>query len=102
MAMDMLHQAALPLIEKGLTTKLAFVNIMQELQRFDSTAYITQPPVPLVLLNAATPKAIETARGDEQTDRYGSMAKSLPSRYRPRTRKRRMITPMLSALKGRG
>ena len=31
-------------------TKLVFVNIMQELQRFDSTAYITQPPVPLALL----------------------------------------------------
>jgi len=27
--------------------RLVFVNIMQELQRFDSTAYITQPPVPL-------------------------------------------------------
>ncbi len=49
--------------------KLAFVNIMQELQRFDSTAYITQPPVPLAVLNAVTPKAIETALIDEQTDR---------------------------------
>jgi radical SAM superfamily enzyme YgiQ (UPF0313 family) len=49
--------------------KLAFVNIMQELQRFDSTAYITQPPVPLAVLNAATPQAIETALIDEQTDR---------------------------------
>lgn len=49
--------------------KLVFVNIMQELQRFDSTAYITQPPVPLAVLNAATPKAIETALMDEQTDR---------------------------------
>jgi radical SAM superfamily enzyme YgiQ (UPF0313 family) len=49
--------------------KLVFVNIMQELQRFDSTAYITQPPVPLAVLNAATPKVIETALMDEQTDR---------------------------------
>jgi hypothetical protein len=31
--------------------KLVFVNIMQELQRFDSTAYITQPPVPVAVLN---------------------------------------------------
>ena len=36
--------------------KLVFVNIMQELQKFDSTAYITQPPVPLAVLNAVTPK----------------------------------------------
>jgi radical SAM superfamily enzyme YgiQ (UPF0313 family) len=50
--------------------KLVFVNIMQELQRFDSTAYITQPPVPLAILNAATPKAIETALIDEQADRF--------------------------------
>lgn len=49
--------------------KLVFVNIMQELQRFDSTAYITQPPVPLAVLNAATPKTIETALIDEQADR---------------------------------
>jgi len=49
--------------------KLAFVNIMQELQRFDPTAYITQPPVALAVLNAATPKEIETALIDEQTDR---------------------------------
>jgi radical SAM superfamily enzyme YgiQ (UPF0313 family) len=49
--------------------KLVFVNIMQELQRFDSTAYITQPPVPLAILNGVTPKAIETALIDEQTDR---------------------------------
>jgi len=49
--------------------KLVFVNIMQELQRFDSTAYITQPPVPLAVLNAATPKRIETALIDEQADR---------------------------------
>jgi len=48
--------------------KLVFVNIMQELHRFDSTAYITQPPVPLAVLNAVTPKAIETALLDEQTD----------------------------------
>ena len=49
--------------------KLVFVNIMQELQRFDSTAYITQPPVPLAVLNAVTPKTIETALIDEQADR---------------------------------
>ena len=49
--------------------KLVFVNIMQELQRFDSTAYITQPPVPLAILAAATPNPIETALIDEQTDR---------------------------------
>ena len=45
-----------------------FVNIMQELQKFDSTAYITQPPVPLAVLNAVTPKAIETGLIDEQAD----------------------------------
>ncbi len=49
--------------------KLVFVNIMQELQRFDSTAYISQPPVPLALLDAGTPKEIETSLLDEQTDR---------------------------------
>ena len=49
--------------------KLVFVNIMQELQRFDSTAYITQPPVPLAVLKAVTPKTIETALMDEQADR---------------------------------
>ncbi|HEY5973393.1 MAG TPA: radical SAM protein [Geobacteraceae bacterium] len=49
--------------------KLVFVNIMQELQKFDSTAYITQPPVPLAILSAATPKTIETSLIDEQTDR---------------------------------
>ena len=49
--------------------KLVFVNIMQELQKFDSTAYITQPPVPLAILNTATPPAIETGLIDEQADR---------------------------------
>jgi radical SAM superfamily enzyme YgiQ (UPF0313 family) len=49
--------------------KLVFINIMQELQKFDSTAYITQPPVPLAVLNAVTPKTIETALIDEQADR---------------------------------
>jgi len=49
--------------------KLVFVNIMQELQKFDSTAYVTQPPVSLAVLNAVTPKTIETALIDEQTDR---------------------------------
>ena len=49
--------------------KVVFVNIMQELQKFDSTAYITQPPVPLAILNAATPKSIDTTLIDEQADR---------------------------------
>lgn len=49
--------------------KLVFVNIMQELQRFDSTAYITQPPVPLAILNEVTPNLIDTGLIDEQTDR---------------------------------
>src|ERR1039457_1289954 len=48
--------------------KLVFVNIMQELQRFESTAYITQPPVPLAVLNAVTPKTIQTGLVDEQAD----------------------------------
>ena len=48
--------------------KMVFVNIMQELQRFDSTAYITQPPVPLAVLNAVTPSRIETDLLDEQAD----------------------------------
>ncbi|WP_129126480.1 B12-binding domain-containing radical SAM protein [Geomonas oryzae] len=49
--------------------RLVFVNVMQELQKFDSTAYITQPPVPLAVLNSATPAGIETALMDEQTER---------------------------------
>jgi radical SAM superfamily enzyme YgiQ (UPF0313 family) len=49
--------------------KLAFVNIMQELQKFDSMAYITQPPISLAILNAATPQMIETTLIDQQTDR---------------------------------
>lgn len=49
--------------------KLVFVNVMQELQRFDSTAYITQPPVPLAILNTNTPRGIDTELIDEQTDR---------------------------------
>ena len=48
--------------------KLVFVNIMHDLYKLDSTAAISQPPVPLAVLNAATPKAIETALVDEQTD----------------------------------
>ena len=48
--------------------RLVFVNIMQELRRFDSTSYITQPPVPLAVLNGVTPKGIETDLVDEQTD----------------------------------
>ena len=48
--------------------KLVFVNIMHDLHRLDSTATISQPPVPLAVLNAVTPKPIETALVDEQTD----------------------------------
>jgi hypothetical protein len=48
--------------------KLVFVNIMQELHSFDSTAVISQPPVPLAVLNAVTPSAIETELVDEQPD----------------------------------
>lgn len=48
--------------------KLVFVNIMQELQRFDSMSYLTQPPVPLGVLNSVTPKQIQTALMDEQTE----------------------------------
>ena len=49
--------------------KLIFVNIMHDLYNLDSTANISQPPVPLGVLNSVTPKAIETALIDEQTDR---------------------------------
>ncbi len=55
--------------KQGVPVKLVFVNIMQELQKFDSMAYITQPPVPLAVLNAVTPQTIETALIDEQADR---------------------------------
>jgi radical SAM superfamily enzyme YgiQ (UPF0313 family) len=48
--------------------RLVFVNIMHNLYRLDSTASISQPPVPLGVLNSVTPKAIETALVDEQTD----------------------------------
>jgi radical SAM superfamily enzyme YgiQ (UPF0313 family) len=48
--------------------KLVFVNVMQELHQFDSTATISQPPVPLAVLNGVTPAGIETALLDEQTD----------------------------------
>ncbi|MFC1737135.1 B12-binding domain-containing radical SAM protein [Candidatus Hydrogenedentota bacterium] len=48
--------------------KLVFVNIMHELYQLDSTATISQPPVPLGVLDAVTPKTIETALVDEQTD----------------------------------
>lgn len=48
--------------------RLVFVNIMQELQRFDSMAYVTQPPIPLAVLDAGTPGDIETDLLDEQTD----------------------------------
>jgi len=49
--------------------KLVFVNIMHELYQLDSTATISQPPVPLAVLNAVTPKTIGTALVDEQTDK---------------------------------
>ena len=49
--------------------KLVFVNIMHDLFNLDSTANISQPPVPLGVLNSVTPKAIETALIDEQTDK---------------------------------
>ncbi len=49
--------------------KLVFVNIMHDLYKLDSTATISQPPVPLAVLNAVTPKTIETALVDEQTDK---------------------------------
>ena len=49
--------------------KLVFVNIMHELYQLDSTATISQPPVPLAVLNAVTPNNIETALVDEQTDK---------------------------------
>ncbi len=48
--------------------KLVFVNIMHDLYQLDSTATISQPPVPLAVLNAVTSKAFETALVDEQTD----------------------------------
>jgi len=48
--------------------KLVFVNIMHDLYKLDSTAGISQPPVPLAVLNDATPQIIETALVDEQTD----------------------------------
>jgi radical SAM superfamily enzyme YgiQ (UPF0313 family) len=51
-----------------LAMKLVFVNIMHDLYGLDSTAFISQPPVPLAVLNTVTPKAIETALVDEQTD----------------------------------
>ncbi len=48
--------------------KLVFVNIMHDLYKLDSTATISQPPVPLAVLNAVTPHAIATTLVDEQTD----------------------------------
>lgn len=48
--------------------RLVFVNIMHELYQLDSTATISQPPVPLAVLNSVTPKNIETTLIDEQTD----------------------------------
>ena len=48
--------------------KLVFVNVMHDLYKLDSTATISQPPVPLAVLDAVTPKAIETSLVDEQTD----------------------------------
>ncbi len=49
--------------------KLVFVNIMHELHWFDSTATISQPPVPLGVLNTVTPRGMDTALVDEQTER---------------------------------
>ena len=49
--------------------KLIFVNIMHDLYNLDSTANISQPPVPLGVLNSVTPNTIETALIDEQTDK---------------------------------
>lgn len=49
--------------------KLVFVNIMHDLYKLDSTASISQPPVPLAVLNTVTPKEIETDLIDEQTER---------------------------------
>ncbi len=48
--------------------RLVFVNIMHELYNLDSTASISQPPIPLAVLSASTPGAIETDLMDEQTD----------------------------------
>ncbi len=48
--------------------KLVFVNVMHDLFNLDSTASLSQPPVPLAVLNNATPKTINTALVDEQTD----------------------------------
>lgn len=49
--------------------RLLFVNIMHELHDFDSTTAISQPPVPLGILNRCTPPEIETALIDEQTEK---------------------------------
>ena len=56
-------------LREGPAMKLVFVNIMHELYQLDSTATISQPPVPLAVLNAVTPKTIGTALVDEQTDK---------------------------------
>lgn len=48
--------------------KMVFVNVMHELHDFDSTASISQPPVPLGVLNGVTPKTIQTSLVDEQTE----------------------------------
>ncbi len=48
--------------------KLVFVNAMHDLFNLDSTASLSQPPVPLAVLNNATPEVINTALVDEQTD----------------------------------
>jgi radical SAM superfamily enzyme YgiQ (UPF0313 family) len=48
--------------------KLVFVNIMHDLYQLDSTARISQPPVPLAVLNTVTPEGFETSLLDEQTD----------------------------------
>jgi hypothetical protein len=42
---------------------------MHDLYNLDSTANISEPPVPLGALNSVTPKAIKTALINEQTDK---------------------------------
>ena len=48
--------------------RLVFVNVMHNLYSLESATHISQPPVPLAVLAAATPRAIETSLLDEQTD----------------------------------
>jgi radical SAM superfamily enzyme YgiQ (UPF0313 family) len=48
--------------------RLVFVNVMDNQYRLERMSGISQPPVPLAILSAATPQHIETALLDEQTD----------------------------------